>query len=480
MKISIKIFALAVVFLFTSTACNEDFLDVNADPNNPSAASIDLVLPAGIASAGFTLGGQWQILGSFWSQHWTQSVGANQYANIDDYDLDDTNYNRQYIELYAGCLNDLKFVSTNAEATEDWGYYLMAEVMSAYVWQLMVDLYDDVPYFEALNGGGTPNPAFDSGQDIYDDLIIRLDDALDKDFAALTVSSVGSEDLVFGGDLEQWTRFANTLKLKIYMRQTEARPTVAQSGIESLINSGAEFLETDAQMTSFVAVQTFENPYYAVQVSSAGNGRGHVDVAASNTLLEFLQNNADNRQNGIFNTPINGGGHVGLDQGDYSNPAYTNHNDISQPNISATHPVVFIGAAESKFLQAEAAERYGVGGDAQTLYNEGIEASFAKLGVSGAAGLYGSGGAYEYDGSIETIITQKWVSMANFNALESYFESLRTGFPNLMTITPSNVTGGIFPKRLPYPSTELDNNGDAVDEVGGQKQVIQRVWWDPS
>lgn len=478
MKHSYKYIPLLIVLMAFSTSC-EDYLDVNTDPNNPADGTVDLVFPAGVSSVAFTLGGQWQVLGSLWSQHWTQSTGANQYATIDDYNITESYYDRQYSEIYSGALNDLNWVSEKAAEEENWNYYLMAEVMKAYTFQVMVDLYDKIPYGEALAGSDDPTPSFDDGQAIYDDLILRIDNALSKDLNAITSTAPGADDMVFKGDMDNWVRFANTLKLKIFMRQTAARESVAQAGITALYASGAEFLDVDAEMSDYIDVENFRNPYFAVQVSSAGTGRGNVDVAASNTLLNVLIDAGDPRLNAIFNVPSAGGGHVGLDQGDYGNPAFTNHNNLSQPAVGPTHPVVFISAAESSFLQAEAVERFGVAGDAQELYEQGIEANFAKHGVTGAANLYAAGEAYAYDG-IGSIIFQKWIACANFNSLESHFERLRTGYPDNFTITPNNITGGVFPRRLPYTSTELANNTENLTAIGGQKSVIQRTWWNPS
>lgn len=478
MKRIYKFIPALALLMALSTSC-EDYLDVNTDPNNPSDATLDLVFPAGVSSVAFTLGGQWQVLGSLWSQHWTQSTGANQYAAIDDYNITESQYDRQYTEMYAGALNDLNFVSKRAEEEENWNYFLMAEVMKTYTFQVMVDLYDRVPYFEALAGSDDTTPAFDDGQAIYDDLILRIDNALSKDFDAITSTAPGADDMVFKGDMDSWVKFANTLKLKIFMRQTEVRPSVAQAGIAALYASGAAFLDTDAEMADYIDVEDFRNPYFAVQVSSAGTGRGNVDVAASNTLLETLLNAADPRVNVIFNTPSAGGGHVGLDQGDYSNPAFVNHNNLSQPAIGPVHPVVFMSAAESSFLQAEAVERFGVAGDAQELYEQGIEANFAKHGVTGASSLYAPGEVYAYSG-LESIILQKWIACANYNSLESHFERLRTGYPDFFTLTPNNITGGVFPRRLPYTSTEIANNTENLAAIDGQKSVIQRTWWNPS
>nr|PZN48417.1 MAG: hypothetical protein DIU61_18785 [Bacteroidota bacterium] len=220
----------------------------------------------------------------------------------------------------------------------------------------------------------------------------------------------------------------------------------------------------------------FSNSFLRFKVFPRGNGWWNCGVDASNPVLETMIAAGDPRVNVIFNTPEAGGGHIGLDQGDYGNTGFQNHVFLSQPAIGPTHPVVFMSAAESKFLQAEAVERYGVAGDAEALYQEGIEANFEKHGVSGAAALYGVGGPYEYNG-LESIIFQKWIACANFNSLESHFERLRTGYPDHFTMTPNNITGGVFPRRLPYTSTELSNNAVNLNAIGGQKSVIQRTWW---
>jgi hypothetical protein len=438
----------------------------------------------------FHLGDNFQILGSLWAQQWTQATGASQYANPDNYNVGEADrFAGSYSGLYSGALNDFQYVSRVAEETGDWNYYLIAEVMKAYTFQLLVDFFDKIPYSEALQGSANSNPKFDNGEDVYADLIVKIDNALSKDRAAATARPVGTVDLIFEGDMEQWVRFANTLKLKMFIRQSTARPVVAEAGIEALYASGAEFLEEDAEVTAFVDVEDFRNPFFATQIATTN--RGYVDIAASGTLLGYLDDSGDPRIDAIYDTPVNGGPHAATVQGDYTNPAYPTHKSLSQPKIGPTHPVVLISAAESKFLQAEAVVRFSVAGDAQELYEEGIEASFEKLASvdedfdgEGAADLYGAGGAYEFDpdpaDAIEQIITQKWIAMANFQGAEAHLEHKRTDFPSFFTFPPRNVTGNIFPKRLPYPSDEVNNNILQLEAAGGQRTVTQRVWWNPA
>ncbi len=486
MKKNIKIGVLLMILGLTGTAC-DDFFDINTDPNNAPVSTVELTLPAGLASISYVMSNQFQILGSFWAQHWTQGPAANQYSAIDDYNINEASFNGAYIELYSGALNDLNYVSKTAEASGDWNYFLIAELSKAYTYQLLVDMYDKVPYFDALQGNVNLTPKFDEGQAIYDDLIVKIDNALSKDRTLSSVRAVGEEDLIFGGDMDQWVKFANTLKLKIYLRQVESREAVAEAGIQALLTSGAEFLDSeDAEMTAFVDVQNFRNPFYETQIATTG--RGYVDVVVSNTLLLYLKDELDGtdtfddpRIPALFNTPASGGSeYIGLLQGDYNTTAFGGADEMSQPDIGPTHPAVLMSVAESKFLQAEAVER--LDGDGKNLYEEGIEASFDKLGVTGASALYAPGAEYEYtpgdeEAAIEQIITQKWVAMANFQGLEAHLDHRRTGYPNFFTFPENNVTGDVFPKRLPYPSTELNNNRNQLNAAGGQKQVVSRVWW---
>ncbi len=210
------------LLLLVSASCN-DFLDTNTSPNEPSTAPVELVFPAATGSAAYVIGGWYQILGGMWAQHWTQSTGASQYRNIDSYDLQNDAFDdRQYGELYSGAINDLEYIRITAKKDKNWSYYLMATIIQSYTYQVLVDLYDKVPFTDALKGTEENlTPTFDDGQLIYDSLIARIDYALSQDLAALTSEVPENDDVIFQGDLDKWVQFANTLKLKIYLRQSD-------------------------------------------------------------------------------------------------------------------------------------------------------------------------------------------------------------------------------------------------------------------
>ena len=464
------------LLLLVSASCS-DFLDTNTSPNEPSTAPVELVFPAATGSAAYVIGGWYQILGGMWAQHWTQSTGASQYRNIDSYDLQNDAFDdRQYGELYSGALNDLEYIRITAKEDQNWSYYLMATVIQSYTYQVLVDLYDKVPFSDALKGTeANLTPAFDDGQAIYDSLIARIDYALSNDLAATTSQIPENDDVIFQGDLAKWVQFANTLKLKIYLRQSENRASVAQAGIQSLFTN-PDFLSEDASFKAFKDEADNRNPVYETGVDRlAGN------LTISRTLHSYLEDNLDPRTDAIMNYPGNSpSAHNTLEQGNYLAATPTNISGLSTPTLAPLDPVFFISAAESYFLQAEAVARYGVSGDAADLYEAGIDASFARFNTPDPSSVYGAGDVYEFpaagtlDEKLEAILTQKWISMANSQGLEAFFEQNRTGFPDFFTPAANNVTSGALPRRLAYPQSERLRNPANVPAI---EPLTEPVWW---
>ncbi len=504
----VKYIVIAGFFLLSSC---EDWLDVNHDPNNPSEeqVSYESVLSSGISSVAYVIGGRYQVLGALWSQHWTQSLGASQYAGIDAYDINSSSFDdRQFGELYAGALKALEYVKVESEKEEEWNYYLIATVLQVYTFQILADLYDEIPFSDALQGeAGNVTPLYENGQDIYDSLIVRLDFALTKDFDNGELKNPGESDLIFSGNTDRWIEFANTLKLKIFLRQSEARPEKAMQGIEKLYDDEVEFLGTDASMNYFHDATGERNPLYETEENVLG---GNPNLVLSRTLHSFLQENSDfDRLDLMFYTPVDGGPHKSLVQGNYNDPeepAGTNHTSYSKPVFLAHSPVFFMSASEACFLQAEAIIRYSVGSysDAIDKYNQAITDAFVRLFagntllsdddikeraevfINGPYRLPAEGSPLEE--SVKSIIVQKWVALAGIQSLETFFEHNRTHYPEIsdvlpddedyepgrFTISVNNVTSGRFPKRLIFPESEISGNPNTPEP----EPVWEKVWWD--
>ncbi len=484
-----KIITLTMAGIVGLTSC-DSALDINRDPDliAPSQLPINSEMPAGILGTAAASGSYFAIVGGFWSQYWTQSAIANQYKMLDDYTLEN---NHQIVEdgwshLYDALL-DTRVVKKKAKDTENWNYYLMATVMEVYASQLLVDMYGTIPYTEG-NNKEILQPKFNSAQEVYDLMAADLKEALSKDLKTSSKEIVpGEDDFVFKGDMDQWRAFAHTLLLRLYLRQTEVRPEVAEKGIKELLDSKTEFLTKDAAIKQFEDKDSKSNPLYE-------SDRRKLNVAtnlrASKTLGSFLQDNKDSRLAKFYN------GTIFQDQGDYKNKKGA---DASVVILHPEDPVYFISKAESYFLQAEAEVRYNGGANAQSLYEEGVKAAFQQFDLDG--GTYLSG-AYKYpngkkEENIKVIITQKWISLFPGKGYEAFIEQNRTGYPEISKVPassenyiPGQFTLSVmsyekgkfpkehieekFPKRLEIPQDVTQRNPNAPTDTS----ILDPVWYD--
>jgi hypothetical protein len=285
--------------------------------------------------------------------------------------------------------------------------------------------------------------------------------------------------------LDEWTHFANSMKMKLYLRMVNKKPAEAQAGIEKLYAEGAQFLTRDAALTGFTDIKDKDNPMYEYNIRSLNTPD---NIRASRTFASFLTSHNDPRVVYVFGTKTP----TSIHQGDYAStdPTYRNATRLVQ---RPTDPVVFMSLAESFFMQAEARERYFGGAGAKALYDQGVLASFEAMGEDGSS-FIAAGGVYAYpsgtlEQKIEAISTQKWISCAyGVHYLEGFFEKQRTGFPRsspVYSTDPSYVPGqfvvsknsvlgpGQLPRRLVWPLQERQANPSTPTEV----PISTAVWW---
>ncbi|MCB0589146.1 MAG: SusD/RagB family nutrient-binding outer membrane lipoprotein, partial [Phaeodactylibacter sp.] len=112
-------------------------------------------------------------------------------------------------------LNDLEQMLTQAEELQAGPYMGIGKIMKAYMYSIMVDMWGDIPFSGAQQGAENLFPAFDSGQEVYNSLFALIDEGI-SDLSIESSFTPGSDDLIYGGDLDKWERFGKTLKLKMY------------------------------------------------------------------------------------------------------------------------------------------------------------------------------------------------------------------------------------------------------------------------
>jgi hypothetical protein len=225
-------------------SCSEDLLDINNDPNT----STQLALPSTLAFAQVSLVSNLldepnTNAGSF-SRMWYTTA-------IRNYEQNQGTYSNSWVNMYSRPLANLQAVLDGASEGEP-GYRGIARLLKAYTFSIMVDLYGDVPYFDALNPEVT-FPAVDQGEDIYADLMLEIDQAIQE----LSNSSENIQgDMIYGGDLNKWVKMGNTLKLKLYAQTRKESSINSPQGFTAMLNSDLIESQSDDFQLKYGSQQT--------------------------------------------------------------------------------------------------------------------------------------------------------------------------------------------------------------------------------
>ncbi len=471
MKTKFKYINLLFVILIL-TSC-EKFLDVNVDPNNPTTVSPDLVLPTAqkYTADYVTGGGRASHLSNLLMYNWSQSDGFAWYPDEFKYNVTTSFYSGIFTSAYTGALKQYHILD-NLDAKYDY-YRAIGKIMKAYHFQILVDVYGDVPYSEALLRKDNATPIYDDGATIYASLLVELSAAIELINTTEATIMPGTDDIMFGGDMDSWKAFANSVKLRILVRGKSALTDV-QAQVSAIMADGSGFITGDVMINpGYLIEQGKQNPFWSYMGSDEGGTLRltHNATCASDYIIEYLQNTNDGRIDYIYEEPETG--HKGVMQGllDYDTPIADQYMPDLVSNVgpgllkSGIMGATIFTMAENYFNQAEAALTLSGFGDAQSLYESGITASFAYLGAPDADLYYSQHislvGWASTVNKLEAIITQKWIAVNGLTAEQSWFDYSRTGFPRNLPISDLASTND-RPVRLFYPSSEISSNGGNV------------------
>lgn len=227
------------LMLFSVTGC-DDFLDINKSPNSPTESRLDLVLPSVQAVIFESLGNGGGGLSDLTSQfvhHMVQRGESNFYFVAGD----EFNISNAWPNLYAGALKDLDVMIEQATELNSPHYLAVAKILKAYAYSAIVDAWGMAAYEEFGQGTENPFAKLDEGAEIYPKLFVLLTEAVGHFGEESTVDVEG--DLIYDGDIEQWTKLANSLQLKLY-NQVRLTPMYDAAAVAALLNDpDALFME---------------------------------------------------------------------------------------------------------------------------------------------------------------------------------------------------------------------------------------------
>ena len=529
---NIKYIVLILAATFMISSCTDDFDKINTDPKNLLTSEIATTDVALIAKGSFyganyvrqDARGAFQLMHSLFPD-----IYANYFATTaanfgsDQFELVGRWLNGAYNYNYYNVAPELKFaLDYSAENNLEVENAIM-KVWKVYFYHRLTDMWGPIPYSQF--GKQEQGPiAFDSQEDIYNDFFKVLDEAVavfKANAGKTSFFGVPNADLIYGGSADNWLKFANSLRLRLALRVKYANASLSQSEAEKAVTDGV--LESNSENASLKSDNAnFRNPYntitqwgeFRMSADMESILKGYKDPRAAQYFSEAATPDATDDPAGVtFNYEgMRNGQTKAQKQGTAFNSIAS---DMAAPytESGAIGPDVnMIKTAEVYFLRAEGAlEGWNMGGTVQVLYESGITASHLEYGLDGndlsgndyvssssvPAALDGSTPAvstvpvaYDAGGSkekqLEQIITQKWIALYP-NSAESYAERRRTGYPTLynrLNSINANIATNEIPRRMPWVSSEYDNNGEAVQaakalpEMSGGDNGTTKVWWD--
>jgi hypothetical protein len=495
-----KINALIFIGLMVLVASCKKYFDVNTNPNDATSATPELILPQAITTSAGNLNA-FNTYGAQLAGYMANAGGYGGFGVSFTYNFTSSNWNNLWAGVYDN-LEDYQTILNRTAGLPTYSYFnAAARIMKVLGFQLLVDAYNDVPYFEALQGANKLSPAYTDAKTIYKDLASQLDTAINTitaGAATVAVKPLGSSDVLFKGDVNLWKKLANTLKLRLLIHAG------GKVGFENTTFSNDGFLTTDALINpGYVRDNNKQNPKWdAWTWSYSGSARGKAWMPATFIMAFYngVKLSDAGRGAAVYyqfpSTPTNTLGYENTSvasspEGSFWYPG-TNRSGTSAGDTTGTIKgpnagIPLMTAAESYFLQAEAVVK-GIlpGGDAETLFKNGITASFKYLyakpdgTITGTpeadAATYISQNNTSYladfsianttDQKIEAIITQKYIALNMVNSDEAWNEYRRTHYPALVNTAGATGTQTFastgsestrpdrLPTRILYPASE--------------------------
>ncbi|AQS93733.1 hypothetical protein BXQ17_06525 [Polaribacter sp. BM10] len=470
-KIKTLILAVAVSF----TACDTvDFGDTNQNPNNPSTpvtasllANVQRGTSGYIASTTSNLYVQYLSNGQYDEESRYQTLNWSpdgSYALLEDL--------RQIIEINS---NDDTKIAAQAYGSNG-NQIAAASILRVYIMHGMTDRWGYLPYSEALDVSNNIYPAYDSQEAIYDGLFNELDAAL----ASIDGGNGPDSDIYFGGDMDRWRTFANTIKMVMGLRLSKADPAKGQVKFNEALSGVISSNDENIKYT-YLSEDSNDNPWQDRFESRKDYLMSDVFVdkligTGTNTLPE------DPRLAKFAEPATTSATFVGAPYG-ASNSATANYSFITSDIINNSEaPLMIYTYSEVLFARAEAAAKGWTTEDPATLYNQAVTASMEQWGVNSAdATVYLTANPYT---GIEDIAYEKYVSLF-FQGYNSWAEWRRFKAEGndgrIALVAPANLLSNAtdIPQRHGYSATAgalNEENYNAAVSAQGADNLDTKLW----
>ncbi len=502
------VFILISFGIFLNIGCKKTYLDVNNDPNRVTDANVtaELIFPQAENAVGQrAASGNFSFLNQ-WMGYTAPNGGFVPQQNLISYNIDYT-FGDALFQNHYNVLFDLHQAEVKGLATGDSAIAGASIILSAKLFQELVDLYGDIPYSQAFNVNKYTTPTYDKAQDIYHSLLARLDTAIGY-MKLPQKSAFAAADIINHGDTTKWIKFANTLKLRLLIRQSEVAGFDPSAEIAKIQSTGGVLGagQSISVNPGYVNDVDKQNPYYANYGWTPTGTQSNLSTDANAYIVNILSSTNDPRLDRFF-FPAGfdtTNGFVGNTFGDpigtlaqanassYFGPALVG--DVNGNNVGTgySQSQFIYPSYESLFLKAEAVARGWISGDANAALAAAITESFVWLGVPNAVSAATTyitknptiatlNSASSVSAKAKIVVYQKYIANTEIDPLESFLDQNRLHFLSDKSYisTFSGKISNTLPLRLLYPQSEYTTNSKNVPAEVASDVFTKKLFWEP-
>jgi hypothetical protein len=520
-KFTIAFLGCGILF---ANSCTKKYDDINTQKN--SIATVGAAeLPFLFAKAEAT------AIPNVWNYQVAQNLFADQYAqyfgcvatyfNSDRLVMRSDWYGAAFNPIYTDMVPQLQTIFSGADSNS--AQHALAEIVWVLGFHRVTDYFGPIPYSQA--GIPSKSVAYDGQDKIYDDFFKRLTAAVNVLKQHTGDAPYGSYDIIYGGDVNKWIKFANSLRLRFALRISKVDPARAKTEAEAAVASGVmtsspgddallQKSQTGSDYNGLAIMSEWNEFRMSAAMASVLNGYKDPrtssyfcpdakDYANGVTAYKGVRNGLTSTQLTVAQNKHDANSHVG--------PRWASTNYPTGTGGYLSTPANVMCAAESYFLRAEGALLgWNMGGTAKDLYNQGIAASMNQWGITDAAtitayqnsvltpippGDYLNSPAvsnvpvlFAPDAATENkqIALQKWLALfpdgneawADYRRARHFimYPVVNSDNPDL----PDPTTQWI--RRIPFLPSEYQTNNagvtGGVQLLGGPDKLTTPLWWD--
>ena len=494
-----------IVFLAISAtlpSCDKGFKEMNTSVDFVSTPTLEFILPY----VQLTMVDKNYYTQTYYPAAYASMVNTNKsFPSIIEYK--NAEMSEHWVWYYKNPIkNIVDFIERCEGDAGKVNYHSIGRILKVYMFQSLTDTYGDIPYFQAIKGysEGITTPKYDLQQEIYADMFKELSEAVAK--FAPEMPSPGTADIVYGGNITKWKKFAHSLMLRMALRISKADPVNAKKYIDQAIAGGL--------MTSNEDNYVVEYTTQRLGTGTTSNGTAHTWISSSYiTTYRLAQPFVDSlKLKNDPRTPVYAMRTklplTSYQEGDHTPERQFGRDQFAQiiPRDSASvanirtfgrysAPFIHLSYAQVQFQLAECAVRNIIKGDAKTFYENGVKAAMAQLAIFGSDGwnpggtitgeqmdAYLAANPFDPANALNQINTQYWIETFP-NYYEAWANMRRSGYPDTysgLDLSLSSNLGAKLPRRLYYPRDEYASNPNINEAVTRQGPDLTdtRVWWD--